>query len=52
MKTSIKHLLLTALAAVAAVSCEKEPEAPAKKATRAEVTISNYFNDHGTPEML
>lgn len=52
MKTSIKYLLLTALAAVAAISCEKEPEAPAKKATRAEVTISNYFNEDGAKSMV
>ena len=52
MKTSIKHLLLTALATVAAISCEKEPEAPAKKATRAEVTISNYFNEDGAKSMI
>ena len=52
MKTSIKYVLLTALAAVAAISCEKEPEAPAKKATRAEVTISNYFNEDGAKSMV
>ena len=52
MNTSIKDLLLTALAAVAAISCEKEPEAPAKKATRAEVTISNYFNEDGAKSMV
>lgn len=52
MKTSIKYLLLTALAAVAAISCEKEPEAPTKKATRAEVTISNYFNEDGAKSMV
>lgn len=52
MKTSIKHLLLTALATIAAISCEKEPEAPAKKATRAEVTISNYFNEDGAKSMI
>ena len=48
MKKSI-ICLLTALAAV--VACEKVPEAPAKKALRAEVTISNYFNEDGAKNM-
>lgn len=49
MKRSIKHLIiLAASATIAAAGCEKTPDAPAKRALRADVSISNYFNEEGT----
>ena len=51
MKKYIKFfLLMTAI--VGTSGCNKAPEAPAKKAARADVTINNYFNEDGTKSIL
>ena len=52
MKHPIKLLFYAACSvSLLASSCEKTPEAPAAKAARAEVTISNYFNEDGAKSL-
>lgn len=43
--------IMAAAALTTAAACQKTPEVPAVKAARAEVTISNYFNEEGTKSM-
>lgn len=52
MKYPIRLLFYAACSiSLLALSCEKTSEAPAAKAARAEVTISNYFNEDGAKSL-
>lgn len=52
MKYPIRLLFYVACSiSLLASSCEKTPDAPAPKAARAEVTISNYFNEDGAKSL-
>jgi hypothetical protein len=52
MKYLFRHLLhLICSISLFATSCEKAPDAPAAKAARAEVSISNYFNEDGAKNL-
>jgi hypothetical protein len=52
MKYLFRHLLhVVCSISLFATSCEKAPDAPAAKAARAEVSISNYFNEDGAKNL-